>query len=71
MTAKRTSKAADYQKKLKANLADYVRNCPRTKEATEHELQDEIEGLYNLVRDIALESYKNGLSAGARRGGTA
>ena len=45
----------DYQKKLKADIAHYVRNAS-TKKMTEQEIEDETEGVYNLVRDIALDS---------------
>ena len=60
-------KRSDYQKKLKADIDDYVRNCPRNGPArSEQEITDEIEGVYNLVRDIALESYRNGVAVGKR-----
>ena len=61
-------KRSDYQKQLKTNIANYVRNCPRTKQATDQETQDEIEGLYNLAKDIALESYRNGVAVGKKQG---
>ena len=56
----------DYQKELRANIEHYVRNAS-TENLSEDEVQAETEGLYNLVRDIALESFKNGKAAGLKQ----
>jgi hypothetical protein len=52
-----------YQVRLRGEVDQYVRSQPRSQTATDEETKSEAERLYEFVRKLTLESFKNGKKA--------
>ena len=61
----------DYQRELREKCKRFITESEEWERANAKDTATEIEVLYNFVRPLMLDSFKNGIQAGKRRAGGA